>query len=300
MIVDLHTHLWQNPDQLGPQIAEQLRRRFADCLEVLDASPQAHEEATRCVDVAVVLGFTSHYLGANLPNDYICDYVNRRPGRLVGFAGVDPTDRDCVRQIEHLVGMGFAGVTISPAAQDFHPADTRAMRVYEACQALRLPVLIHQGTHYTRDSKLDYARPHLFDEVARSFGELKLVLAHCGHPWVDETLTLIGKHRNVFAELSNITARPWQLYNVLLGAHHEAVTDRLLFGSDFPYSTPSEAIETMYSINTLTQGTAFPSGPREKLRSIIEADALQRLGIRRATGDRGAAAAPSRAKELKT
>ncbi len=281
MIVDLHTHLWQNPEQLGPQIAAQLRERFAGSWDLLDAGPQAHEAATEPVDVAVILGFKSRYLGAELPNDYIAEYMARNPQKYLGFAGVDPTDRDCVPQIERLAGRGFSGVTISPASQDFHPADTRAMAVYEACESLRLPILVHQGTHYTRDSKMEYARPYLFDEVARGFPKLRLVIAHCGHPWVEETLTLIGKHEHLYAELSAIIARPWQLYHVMQQAHSQGVTDRLLFGSDFPYMSPGEAIETMYSINTFSHGTPLPAVPREKLRSIVERDALSCLGIRR-------------------
>jgi predicted TIM-barrel fold metal-dependent hydrolase len=302
MIVDIHTHLWQNPEQLGPQIAAQLRERFAGSWELLDAGPQAHEQATEPVDVAVVLGFKSRYLGADLSNDYIAEYISRDPRKFIGFAGVDPMDADCVQQIERLVGQGFSGVTISPASQDFHPAHTQAMAVYEACAELRLPVLIHQGTHYTRDSKMEYAQPYLFDEVARQFPALRLVMAHCGHPWVDETLTLIGKHEHVFADLSNIVARPWQLYQIMMQAHHQQVTDHLLFGSDFPYMTPGEAIETMYSINTFSHGTPLPAVPREKLRSIIERDTLEALGIRRpaapnATPTPAPAAAKPRVKE---
>jgi predicted TIM-barrel fold metal-dependent hydrolase len=126
---------------------------------------------------------------------------------------------------------------------------------------------------------MEYARPYLFDEVARSFPKLKIILAHCGHPWIDETLTLVGKHAGVYAELSNVISRSWQLYNVLLMAHQVGVIDRLLFGSDFPYFTPQEAIETMYSLNRFTQGTNLPSVPREKLRAIVERDALDALGL---------------------
>ena len=281
MIVDLHTHLWQSPEQLGPQISAQLRERFAGRLELLDASVHAHAEATEPVDVAVVLGFKSRYLGADLPNASIAEYVGAHPDRLIGFGGIDPTEPGAARQVEQLPAMGLAGVTVSPSAQDFHPSDTRAMRVYEQCQAMQLPVLVHQGTHYTRDSKMEYARPYLFDEIARTFPRLRLVIAHCGHPWVEETLTLVGKHEHVFTEVSNVLTRPWQLYNVLLQAHQLDVSEHVLFGSDFPYVTPAEAIETIYSINRFVHGTALPSVPRQTLRAIVENDTLACLGLRR-------------------
>jgi len=280
MIVDLHTHLWQSPDQLGEQIGRQLRERFAERHEMLDAGPQAHEAAMEPVDVAVVLGFRSQYLGADLPNQMLIDYVAKRP-KMIGFAGVDPTETGCLKDVQRVPSWGLSGITVSPAAQDFHPVDTRAMAIYEACESLNLPVLLHQGTHHTRDSKMEFARPYLFDEVARTFPKLKLIVSHCGHPWIDETLTLVGKHENVFTDVSNVISRPWQLYNVMLQAHQMDVTDRLLFGSDFPYMTPGEAIETIYSLNRFVHGTALPSVPREKLRAMIERDTLSLLGIKR-------------------
>ncbi len=290
MIIDLHTHLWQSPDQLGAQIADQLRRKFAQDFHLLDAGPQAHEAATEQIDVTVVLGFRSRALDAHVPNRFIAEYVARRPDRLIGFAGIDPTEPGYKQQVRELPDMGLAGLTISPATQGYHPSDTRAMQLYEIAEGLGLPVLLHQGTHYTATSRMDYARPYLFDEVAREFPDLKLVVAHCGYPWIDETLTLIGKHPNAFADISNVIARPWHLYQTLLSAHQLGVTEKLLFGSDFPYLSPAEAIETVYSLNSMFHGTGLPTIPRERLRAIIERDALGALGLKRGAPAPGAPA----------
>lgn len=281
MIIDLHTHLWQSPDQLGEPIADQLRRKLGHEYNRLDASPVAHEAAMEPVDVAVVLGFRSRAMGADVPNDFLAEYVSRRPDRLIGFAGIDPTERDGVAQLRAAVDMGLSGLTISPASQDFHPEDTRVMGVYEAAEDLGLPILLHQGTHLTSRSRMAYAQPHLFDAVARQYPKLKLIIAHCGFPWVDETLVLTGKHANVYADMSTIIARPWHLYQMLLSAHQLDVTDRLLFGSDFPYQTPAEAIETLYTLNATFSGAGMPTIPRERIRGIIERDTLTALGLKR-------------------
>lgn len=281
MIVDMHTHLWHSPDQLGPEIAGQLRKRYAASWERLDAGPQAHAHAMEPVDLAVVLGFRSAYLNAHVPNDMISQYVGSAPDRLIGFAGIDPMVGGAIKELDELGRQKLAGVTLSPSAQDYHPCDTRAMRLYEKCEAMDLPILFHQGTHQTRSIKLSFAQPHLYDEIARTFPRLKLIIAHCGHPWVDEALMLVAKHDNIFTEISDLTTRPWQLYNVLHQAHQFDVTERLLFGSGFPYSTPAEAIESIYSLNRFSHGTGLPTVPREKLRAIIERDALGLLGIKR-------------------
>jgi uncharacterized protein len=57
------------------------------------------------------------------------------------------------------------------------------------------------------------------------------------------------------------------------------VIDKLLFGSDFPYTNAEECIESLYRINQLAQGTNLPVVPREALRGIVERDAIGLLGL---------------------
>jgi predicted TIM-barrel fold metal-dependent hydrolase len=131
----------------------------------------------------------------------------------------------------------------------------------------------------TQSSRMELARPVFWDEVARDFPRLPIVIGHLGHPWIEETLLLLGKHRNVFAELSGICCRPWPLFNALQSAVSLGVMDRLLFASGYPRETPERAIESLYSVNTMSLGTQLPGIPRALVRGIVERDALQCLGI---------------------
>ena len=90
---------------------------------------------------------------------------------------------------------------------------------------------------------------------------------------------MLMKHQNVFAEISGVSSRPWQLYNALLGAQSLGVLDRLFFGSGFPYEQPAKAIENLYSVNAYAHGTQLPAIPRTALRSIAERDPFAVLGI---------------------
>ena len=105
------------------------------------------------------------------------------------------------------------------------------------------------------------------------------MIAQLGQPWLEETICLLGKHANVFADVSGLLSRPWHAYNALVAAHESQVIEKLLFGSDFPYTSITECIEALYSINQLAQGTNMPVVPREALRGIVERDALGLLGI---------------------
>src|SRR5437773_1004755 len=103
MIVDCHTHVWQSPDQLGQLVLGDMFRhnknrpaRATLAAPVMRSVPSAdvdhHWAQSGTVDKSIVLGFKSRYLRAEIPNQYVSDYVNRFPQKLIGFAGIDPTE----------------------------------------------------------------------------------------------------------------------------------------------------------------------------------------------------------------
>jgi predicted TIM-barrel fold metal-dependent hydrolase len=292
MIVDCHTHIWQSPDQLGlvdlgdvpragrarPARSTALARRSWRSIPAAD--PDYHWAQAGSVDKSIVLGFKSRYLQAEIPNRLVADYIKRDPDKLIGFAGIDPTDGDAVAELRTAKNeLKLVGVTFSPANQDFHPSDTRAQDVYAEAETLGMPILFHPVGQYTEQSKLEFARPYLLDEVARTFPRLRLVIAQMGQPWIDETICLLGKFPNVFADVSGLLSRPWSAYSALVNANQAGVIDKLLFGSDFPYTSATDCIESLYNLNQLAQGTNLPLVPREQLRGIVERDALALLGL---------------------
>lgn len=279
MIIDLHTHIWANLDQLGPAVAARWRQEAANGRSVPDAGPAAHERNMGCVDGAVVMGFRSERLEANVPSEFIAGFVARDPRRRVGVAGIDPMSPDAIGQLEAAVSLGLVGICVSPVCQGFHPGHSAAMRVYERCAELALPVFVTMLEPLTTQAELAFARPTAWDEVARDIPNLRIVIGQLGHPWIDETLLLLGKHENVFAVISGVVSRPWQLYNALMGASSFGVMDKLLFGSAFPSDTPARAIESLYTVNAYSHGTQLPSVPRSSLRAIVERDSLACLGI---------------------
>jgi predicted TIM-barrel fold metal-dependent hydrolase len=292
MIVDCHTHIWQSPEQLGQMDLGEIRHlrqragrthgpsRSGAWRAVPAADSEHHWQQTSKVDKTFVLGFKSRYLKADIPNRYVAEYVSKYPQKLIGFAGIDPTERGAAEEVAIAKNdLHLRGITLSPANQDFHPGDTRAMAVYEAAEKLEMPIVVHPSGQFTEESKLEYGRPYLLDEVARTFPKLRLIIAQLGQPWLDETICLLGKHPHVFADVSGLLARPWAAYNALVNCYQAGVIDKLLFGSDFPYTNAEECIESLYSINQLAQGTNLPLVPREALRGIVERDALGLLGL---------------------
>ncbi|MEM7227660.1 MAG: amidohydrolase family protein, partial [Planctomycetota bacterium] len=244
-----------------------------------DASHAAHEREMERVDGVAILGFRSQLLDANIPNELVADFVSKSPDRRFGIAGIDPMADDAMHQLDSAIHMGMVGITVSPACQGFHPSHSQACRIYERCVDAGLPIIVDMDHPLTPSTRLEFARPALWDEVARDFPTLPIVISQLGHPWIDETLLLLTKHEALFADLSGVVSRPWQLFNALLNATSFGVMDKLLFGSGFPRELPTKAIESLYSVNSFGQGTPLPSVPRSRISAIVERNPLPLLGI---------------------
>ena len=271
MIVDCHTQIWDSQEQLG--------RAAALVRPAVPADELHHREAVDPVDKAIVLAFKSRYLDAEIPNQFVADYVRRNAKKMVGFAGIDPTDRDWLEELRIAQDeLHLKGVMVSPAMQDFHPSDTRAMRLYEQCEQRGLPVLFEQN-HRQAAPKTEYAQPILLDDIARAFPGLRIMIGRLGHPWVEQTVVMLGKHPNMYANVAGLLRQSWLSYTALLSAWEYGVMEKLLFGSDFPYRSPAACIEALYSVNQFSHGSNLQAIPREALRGIVERDALQLLGI---------------------
>ncbi|MEM8783361.1 MAG: amidohydrolase family protein [Planctomycetota bacterium] len=280
MIVDLHTRIWDSLDSLGPAVAEQARRRRPEPWERGTASFDAHETAMAPVSCGVVHGLHAAALEARIPHQAVADAVAKSPHTLLGFAGLDPSaSSDSLAELDEAVSLGMVGVNISPAAAGFHPCATEAMALYEACERRGLPIYVEAGSRLGRAAKMEFAQPFMLDEIARSFPELKLIVGGFGDPWPYQTVALLAKHPSVFCDVSGMARRPWQLYNALVAACQAEVINQVLFASNFPFGHPEKAIVTLYSVNTLSQGTPLPGIPREQLRGIVERDALALLGL---------------------
>jgi predicted TIM-barrel fold metal-dependent hydrolase len=124
-----------------------------------------------------------------------------------------------------------------------------------------------------------YAQPMLIDEIAIEFPELKIILGSMAAPFFDQAVHIIGKHENVFGDLTVRPEKVWQTYNTVLKAHEAGIMQKLIFGSGFPAATAQSCIETLLGFNKLLANTNLPTVPRESIRGIIERNAFELLGM---------------------
>lgn len=213
-------------------------------------------------------------------NDDTAAITHAYPEKLIGFLTVNPNDPNALAEMDRCVGdLGLRGLKLGPNYQHFDPLGEPAFKVFRRAEELGLPVLLHQGTSPVQFAELDYAHPRHMDVVARAFPNLKMILAHMGHPWQIDCFVVIRKHPNLFADISASFYRPWSCYNAFRLATEWGVLHKLLFGSDFPIVTPQETIDSLQHVNDIIEDTKLPPVPQEELDKIPHRDSLSLLGL---------------------
>jgi predicted TIM-barrel fold metal-dependent hydrolase len=222
-------------------------------------------------------------------NDYIAAVVRSDPDVFIGFASVNPNYRGpkaAVRELERAVGeLGLSGLKLYPMYQDWSPADpVIAFPVFEKAAELGIPVLIHQAGSTRVDARMEYARPALLDPVGRHFPDLRVIIAHCGIPWVDEAMFMLTKHPNFYGELSYFiaTVTPEELYRFLIHAEQSFVPlEKLIFGSDYPgfLYDPVKLKDKLLAVNEEAARLGTAPIPEGKLTGILGDNFARIMGI---------------------
>jgi hypothetical protein len=74
--------------------------------------------------------------------------------------------------------------------------------------------------------------------------------------------------------------RPFQLYHSLMLAQEYGVWNKILLGSDYPFTTISATIAGMRKLNNMLAGTSLPRLDVEKMEAMFERDTLKILCLK--------------------
>lgn len=289
-IVDLHTHIWDAEQHLSDAFHRSIGASFAATPSgvqrdargprVPDASPDAHAAANAVARRVVVLAFDMLLAGASVPNEFVANYVARDPARLLGFASVDPTRPDALERLQHAhERLGLRGLKLSAAYQGVHPEDPRMLPLYHYCETHGLPLLLHHGATILPQTPLALGQPLLLDPIAHQHPELRIVIAHVGFPWATDAVVVMRKHKHVYADLSALSYRPWQLFDTLTKAWEARVTEKLYFGSDWPFATFEQSVAGLRAVTTLGQALGLHAVNDTFIDDILARDPLPALGL---------------------
>lgn len=279
MIIDIHTHLVDFDNDFGDVLRDDLTRCGIPH-EKWKYSEEDYLEGTSAADKVVVFGIKANKTGWNVKNDAVATFVERNRGKYIFFASVDPSEPDSLEELHYChITLGCKGVKLGPVYQGLHPHDQRYYNIFDYCDRNNLPIMTHMATTFSSGVPLEYARPIHMDKVSCDFPNLKIVLAHLGHPWEAEALAVIRKQPNVYADVSALYYRPWQFYNAMQLAVEYGCCNKLFFGSDFPATTTRDSIIGFRKMNEIVCETHLPQIPNDIIEQIIQRNSLKALGI---------------------
>ena len=280
MIIDAHSHAWRYPDHFQEDFRRQAIQARAGQEVDLTVKFSEYQDASPDEVRTIVFGGKARLSGLWVEDQYVADYVSAHPDSLIGFLSVDPTQKDWEKEL--YVGhqeLGLKGIKLLPMYAGFMPDDSMLDPLWSYADQHALPVLLHTGTTFVSQAPLAYTLPRNLDPVAIRYPEVKIILAHLSHPYEAECVAVIRKHPNVYADISALHYRPFQLYNSLMLVQEYGVWDKVLFGTDYPFTTVNETVAGLRNLNRMLDGTALPRLNESKIEEMISRKTLSILGL---------------------
>jgi len=235
-VIDFHLHVLSSYEDWTEEAHKLIRRYnpafYDDSQESLSVEGVVRLLDEDGVDYAVVLPEYAPLTHGTTTNEYALELCAKSE-RLIPFCNINPylvthPGKELARLVET---HGFRGAKLLPTYNHFYPNEPRVYPLYAEAQARGLPVIVHTGSSVFHGAKLKYGDPLFLDEVAVDFPELKLLMAHGGRGfWYDRAAFLARLHENVYIDLAGLPPANYFKYY----PDFEKLTDKLVFGSDWP------------------------------------------------------------------
>ncbi len=208
-IIDIHCHVGISVDGAGVT--------YEQLCKILEADP---------VDKIVVFPIDEEDKGATytILNSRLAELA-KKDDRIVPFGRVDPNaGARAIEEIERFDELGLKGLKLHPHSEHFGPAAVK--EIILKTNELRLPVLIHSSQRSYREEADGWMK--IF-EIA----ETPVIAAHNGKDNYRRLAEIVPEFPNLYVDT---TAASYFRTRYI----YEAVgPDRLVFGSDLPYSHPA-------------------------------------------------------------
>ena len=279
MLVDVHSHFFRYPDHFTEDFRSQARRARNQDIDLTVRWEEYRAGAQAC-EKTIVFGGKARLSGMWVPDDEVAAYVSQHPDRLIGFLSVDPTQPGWQEELRQgHQDLRLKGIKLLSMYAGFRPNQPELDDLWQYAQRHNLPVLLHTGTTFVDKAPLECTLPRHLDDVAARFPDVKIIMAHLSHPYEGECVAVIRKHPNVFADCSALHYRPFQLYHSFMLLQEYGVWEKVLFGSDYPFTTVSASVAGIRGLNRMLEGTSLPRLNEGMIERLFERETLRVLEI---------------------
>lgn len=269
MVVDFHTHVF--PDKIAKKTIDYLAEKggntpFSD--GTVSGLLNALEKGL--VDVAVALPVLTKPEQFESVLNFVTkinEELSNKEKKIISFGGIHPACEDIKGKLKRVKDAGLKGVKIHPDYQNTFIDDDGYIEILKCAKDLDLIVVTHAGIDCGYRECTVKSPPELTRKVIDKVGHEKFVLAHLGgSEMVEDVLKYLAGQKVYFDTAFVLNRIKKEEFLSVLDKHGE---DRILFASDFPWSSFDRDVEILKSF-------VNDSDTRDK---ILYKNALSLLGL---------------------
>ncbi|MCL2014286.1 MAG: amidohydrolase family protein [Oscillospiraceae bacterium] len=243
MVVDFHTHIF--PDELAPKAIEVL------CGEIDNLYPPVSDGTKSgllknmdewAIDISVVLPVVTKQTQTKRANEWSASV---RSERLIPFGGIYPHTDDYKSDIDFAAELGLKGLKFHAEYQNFILDDKHMLKIYDYALSKGL-ILLHHGGFDPAFKPPFKSTPAKFLNVAKAMRGGVIIASHLGghDQWDDVEQILAGSGIYLDTSMGFEYFSRDQFLRIV--KKHGA--DKILFGSDAPWSNACTEIEHLKSM----------------------------------------------------
>jgi len=146
------------------------------------------------------------------------------------FVSIEPRSKTLKEHLTALIESGARGIKIHPPMQTVRPNHPGICMVLEIAGQFHIPVLYHCGySPLMPKFERRFCAMNDYKDAVEKYPNTTIILGHAGINQYQQVIDIMNTNTNVYAELSGQPPGVIQMFI------QKTDTDRLLFGSDWPY-----------------------------------------------------------------
>lgn len=242
MLIDFHTHCF--PDKLAERAVAQLAHAAGGIMNytngtIGDLKAKMNNEA---VNASVVLNIATNEHQTESVNNFAASINDNNT--IFAFGSVYPRAKNVLEELDRIKSLGLRGVKFHPEYQKFYVDDEMMKPIYKKISQLGLITVFHAGKDYGFMPPY-HCMPKNMKNALKWF-DAPVVAAHwgamnCAEEVLEELcgLDIYFDSSFGYSQISRIAAEK------ILERHG---IDKLLFGTDSPWHTPSIELRLINSL----------------------------------------------------
>jgi len=244
-MIDFHTHIF--PRQKAAGILSKLSDKF-DIPNFADGTIDGllNSMKNSGIQLSLVSRITIHPEQVVAVNNWLLGCKRKD---ILPMATIHPDQPQGAAYVEDIKKAGFAGIKLHPDYQGFYADDVRMYPFYEIAQALQIPILFHAGLDRGLAPPFRAMPKHLL-KVHRDFPRLIMIAAHMGGEdnYEETEASLLGT--DIYLDTAFVLRIMDE--NILKRFFHKHPIERILFGTDSPFTDQKTELQFLNNLPFLT------------------------------------------------